>query len=129
MKIMIHFKRLQLIAVAIAMIAAASFCAEPARTQEQTPADPINGKRIYLADGCFECHGRVGQGGIFRSAAPALAKTALPLEAFGALLRKPMNTMPAYSSVILTDKDVADIYAFLQSLPGRQPVKDFSILN
>jgi len=30
---------------------------------------------------------------------------------------------------LLPDQDVADIYAYLQSLPGRRPVKDIPILN
>jgi hypothetical protein len=34
--------------------------------------------------------------------------------------------MPAFSADVLSDKDAADIYAFLQSLPGRQPVKRLS---
>jgi hypothetical protein len=37
--------------------------------------------------------------------------------------------LPAYSETVLSDKEASDIYAFLQSLPGRQPVKDFPLLN
>jgi hypothetical protein len=29
----------------------------------------------------------------------------------------------------LSDKEATDIYAFLQSLAGRKPVKDFPLLN
>ncbi len=29
---------------------------------------------------------------------------------------------------MLTDKEVADIYAFLRTLPGRRPAKDIPIL-
>ena len=36
---------------------------------------------------------------------------------------------PAYVEAVLPDQDVADIYAFLQSLPGRRPAKDIAILN
>jgi len=31
--------------------------------------------------------------------------------------------MPAFSDAVLSDKDVADIYAFTQSLPGPGAVK------
>ena len=41
----------------------------------------------------------------------------------------PSNNMPAYSDAVLSDTDIADIYAFLQSLPGPLSPKDVSILN
>ena len=37
--------------------------------------------------------------------------------------------MPAYAATVMSEKDLADIYAFLQALPGRRDVKDFTILN
>jgi mono/diheme cytochrome c family protein len=100
-----------------------------ATAQDQPAGDPVNGKRIYLADGCFECHGRSGQGGAMNYQIPALAKLELPVESFVAFLRAAPNDMPAYSADVLSDKDATDIYAFLQSLPGRQPVKNFPLLN
>ena len=118
--------------VAIVMtVLAAGWSAASAQDQQQDqPAgDPVNGKRVYLADGCFECHGRSGQGGAMNYQTPALAKLELPVESFVAFLRAAPNDMPAFSADVLSDKDAADIYAFLQSLPGRQPVKDFPLLN
>jgi mono/diheme cytochrome c family protein len=91
--------------------------------------DAANGKRVYLADGCFECHGRVGQGGAMNYPAPALAQVEMPIESFMAYLRNGPNDMPAYSASVLSDKEAADIYAFLRSLPGRKPAKDFPLLN
>ena len=88
------------------------------------PGDAVNGKRVYLADGCFECHGRVGQGGAFLGPAPGIAATQLPYEALKQQLRDPSNNMPAYAEGVLPDKDVADIYAYLQSLPGPREAKD-----
>lgn len=93
------------------------------------PGDPENGKRLYLADGCFECHGRAGQGGRFNYPAPALAQIALPLDSFIAFLREAPNDMPSFSAEVLPDKDATDIHAFLQSLPGPKPAKDFPLLN
>lgn len=110
--------------LAAGLIASAS----PARAQDDTPkGDVSNGKRIYLADGCFECHGRVGQGGAFNGPAPTLAKTMLPFEGFKMQLRQPSNDMPAYSDVVMPEKDMADIYAYLQSLSG--PRKDITMMN
>ena len=41
----------------------------------------------------------------------------------------PVRVMPAYSDAVVSDKEAADIYAFLQTLSGRRPAKDFPILN
>ena len=100
-----------------------------ARAQDASAGDPANGKRIYLADGCFECHGRAGQGGAFNYPAPPLAQIEMPVESFQAFLREAPNDMPTYSTAVLSDSEAADIYAFLRSLPGRKPVKDFPLLN
>jgi len=100
-----------------------------ARADDAPSGDPVNGKRVYLADGCFECHGRAGQGGQLNYQTPALAKTALPVESFVAFLREAPNDMPSFSAEVLSDKDAADIHAFLQTLPGPRPVKDIPQLN
>jgi len=90
-----------------------------ARAADAPAGDAAAGKRVYLADGCFECHGRVGQGGAFLGPAPVLARTELPYEAFLQQLRDPSKNMPAYAEVVLPEPQVADIYAYLQSLPPR----------
>jgi len=91
--------------------------------------DTANGRTLYLADGCWQCHGRVGQGGLMTGPAPVLAQTRLPFAAFSRQLRNPVNDMPPYPEKLLSDKEVTDIYAFLQALPGRHPVKDIPLLN
>jgi mono/diheme cytochrome c family protein len=115
---------------AIAALAAFSgLCMAGARAEDAPAVDPVNGKRLYLADGCFECHGRAGQGGNFNYQTPALAQIALPVESFIAFLREAPNDMPSFSAGVLPDKDAADIHAFLQSLPGPRPAKDIPLLN
>jgi mono/diheme cytochrome c family protein len=37
--------------------------------------------------------------------------------------------MPAFSADVLSDQVAADIHAYLRSLPGRKPVKDFPLLH
>ena len=114
----------------VAFIAAALAASMVAARADDTPSgDPVNGKRVYLADGCFECHGRAGQGGQFNYQTPALAQTALPVESFVAFLREAPNDMPSFSSDVLSDKEVADIHAFLQTLPGPRPAKEIPQLN
>jgi mono/diheme cytochrome c family protein len=98
-------------------------------SQEAPKGDAANGQRIYIAVGCFTCHGRVGQGGNFNTATPALAHTVWPVEALRAFLRVGLNDMPAFSKEVLSDQQVADIHAFLQSLPGSRSPADFKLLN
>jgi len=100
-----------------------------ALAQEANPGDAANGKRVYLADGCFTCHGRSGQGGAMNYPTPILAQTALPFVAFKAIVRGGPNDMPAYSENVLPDKELADIHAFLRSLPGRRPASEIPLLN
>ena len=100
-----------------------------ARAQDAPAGDAVEGKRLYLAVGCFTCHGRSGQGGAMNGPVPALAKTAMPFDGFKGQLRRPADEMPAYSEKVMTDREIADIYAFVESLPGRRPTKDMKILN
>ena len=119
-----RFKRIAVTAFAVAALASTM-----AWAQDAPQGDAANGKRIYLADGCFTCHGRSGQGGAYTGPAPILAHTALPFDGFKGELRNPANDMPAYSEAVLSDKDIADIYAFVESLPGPRSSKDIPILN
>jgi mono/diheme cytochrome c family protein len=50
-------------------------------------------------------------------------------DGFKAQLRDPANDMPAYSTAVLSDQEIADMYAYVQSLPGARSAKDISILN
>jgi mono/diheme cytochrome c family protein len=113
--------------VAVAAIGAAALAV--AQAQDAPRGDAASGKRLYLADGCFTCHGRSGQGGAYNTPAPILAHTAMPFDGFKGQVRNPINDMPAYPAAILSDKDIADIYAFVESLSGPRAPKDFPILN
>lgn len=100
-----------------------------AQAQDAPAGDAAHGKLVFLKEACFTCHGRVGQGGAYNGPAPILAHTALPIEAFRAQIRNPVNDMPAYSDAVLSDNDITDIYAFVKSLPGPRSPKDIPILN
>src|SRR4029077_19875781 len=88
---MTHFNRL---IVAAAVLLGARRFAAPTRAQDAPAGDAAKGKRIYLADGCFTCHGRSGQGGAYHGPAPILAHTALPFDGFKGEQRNPANILP-----------------------------------
>jgi mono/diheme cytochrome c family protein len=120
------FKRVALAALAAAAIGVTALSV---KAQDTPAGDAAHGKQIFLAVGCFTCHGRSGQGGAFNGPAPILAHTALPFDGFKGQIRSPVNDMPAYSDAVLSDKDIADIYAFVETLPGSRSPKDIAILN
>jgi mono/diheme cytochrome c family protein len=98
-------------------------------SQNVPAGDVASGKRVYLAIGCYTCHGRAGQGGAMNYPAPPLAQTQMPVEVFKGFVRAAPNDMPAYVESVLSDKDLADIHAFLRSLSGRRPARDIPLLN
>jgi mono/diheme cytochrome c family protein len=109
-----------LIATGIVTAAAAAGTTAPA-------ADPVNGKRVFFADGCVYCHGTTGAGG--GPAGPRLAPNPLPLEGVIAKVRTPSGRMPVYSPAVLRDTEIADIVAYLQSIPKGTDAKDIPLLN
>jgi mono/diheme cytochrome c family protein len=82
-----------------------------------------NGKAIYTADGCYECHGREAQGGA--GTGPKLGPAPVPYSAFAYQVRVPRDQMPPYTNKVLSDAELADIYAFVLAAP--QPPKVDSI--
>jgi mono/diheme cytochrome c family protein len=82
---------------------------------------------MFLADGCYQCHGTTGAGGGI--AGPRLAPNPLPFEGVKAKLRTASGRMPVYSAAVITDAQIADIVAYLQSIPSGQPAKDIPLLN
>lgn len=54
------------------------------QAQDAPPrGNAANGRRLYLAAGCYTCHGRSGQGGNYNGPAPILAKMEIPFEGSG----------------------------------------------
>jgi len=90
---------------------------------------PEKGKTAFIMHGCFQCHGTVGQGSVVTSRGKVLYDTQLPIEAFIGFVRGTNRAMPAYSEKILSDADLTDIYAYLESLPKPADYKTIPLLN
>lgn len=125
---------LTLAAIAACMIAAlVAFRATG--TLGQTTASPppaphgsaVRGKAAFLAYGCYECHGSMGQGN--DNSGPTLAPHPIPYAAIIAYIRKPAGQMPAQSAAIVPDAAVADISAYLESIPATKPVGTIHALS
>ena len=80
---------------------------------------------VFVAYGCYQCHGFEGQGG----AALRIAPSPYPFEAFAALVRRPANEMPAYPSSELADQDLRAIYRYVRSIPEPPPLEALPLLR
>jgi len=92
-------------------------------------ASTEHGKVAYMQHGCWQCHGTVGQGSIATSGGKPLAPDPLPWETFSSFVRSTNRAMPPYSDKILTEGDLEDIYAYLQSIPKPADAKTIPLLN
>jgi mono/diheme cytochrome c family protein len=77
----------------------------------------VNGKTVFARAGCFECHNYQGQGGV----GPRL--TAVSFAALKSYVRNANGNMPPYRPNVLSDAEIDDIYAYLQSIP-KPPAPD-----
>jgi len=85
--------------------------------QAPAPAgDAKNGKKLFAADGCYQCHGFEAQGAT--PTGPRLGPRPIAFAQFQKYVRSPTGQMPPYTVKSIPEKDLADIYAFLQSIPA-----------
>jgi mono/diheme cytochrome c family protein len=97
--------------------------------QNAPSGNAANGKQLFEKQNCYYCHGTAGQGG--RDGA-RIAATALTVAQFTRYVRRPagaMRAMPAYTAKLLTDEQLADVYAYLKTLPAAQPPAQIPILD
>ncbi|HLJ24636.1 MAG TPA: c-type cytochrome [Candidatus Acidoferrales bacterium] len=118
--------------ISLALFAALLFTFPAACAQQSSDAAPAgnaqNGKKIFMSDGCYECHGRQGQGAA-QTGAARIGPPMLSFEGFQSYVRSPKNNMPPYSAKAVPDSDLADIYAYLKSIPMPPKGKDIPLLN
>lgn len=98
----------------------------PAPKAASAPAGNVqSGKKLFTSYGCYECHGRAAQGGV----GPRIGPDPIPFPAFLGYVRQPAGSMPPYTAKVASDQDLADIYAFLGSLPESPKAKNIPLLQ
>jgi ubiquinol-cytochrome c reductase cytochrome c subunit len=112
-----------LLGISVAVLMTVAITAqEPAPKPVAAPAPAGNvetGKKLWVSVGCWQCHGYEGQGG---AAGPRLSARNLPFAGFSAYVRRPTNQMPPYTAKVVSDADMAHLYAYVQSRPAAPPV-------
>jgi ubiquinol-cytochrome c reductase cytochrome c subunit len=84
------------------------------------------GKTAFVQNGCWQCHGFSGQGGV---AGAKLAPEPKPLEFYNVFVRYSNGPMPPYSEKVLSNQDLSDIHAYLKSIPKGLDYKSIPLLN
>ena len=98
----------------VVMMGAAVVFGSAASVVAQPAGDPKAGEATYMKLGCYSCHGAWGQG-TWRDG-PRL-NPPMPFEAMVQQLRTPRYEMPPYVESQVSDKGIADIHAYLRSVP------------
>ncbi len=121
--------KMQTLSLASALIvAAATLGASNAFAAAATPqGDPMKGKANFERVGCYQCHGHQGQGG--REGVRIAAPVPLAWPAFLAWVRTTSGDMPPYTPKVLSDQELIDIYAYIQSVPKSPDFKTIPLLN
>jgi ubiquinol-cytochrome c reductase cytochrome c subunit len=85
-----------------------------AAAQQTTPprGDASRGKQLFVKTGCYQCHGYEAQGA---STGPKLGPDPVTFARFVSYVRKPTGEMPPYTAKVLSDAQLADMYAFVGS--------------
>ena len=106
-----------LLVIGVVCVAALAGTILTAQSQAQpVPARSIEKGRLgFVRVGCAQCHGREAQGS--PTTGPRLGPNGLPYPAFARYVRAPRLQMPPYTEKVLSDADLADLYAFVQSRP------------
>ena len=111
-----------LLSVALALVSTAAM-AEGAAPAGDAKAGLANFNKF----GCYTCHGIIGQGTLRDG--PHIDAAAFGFPALLAQLRTPRYEMPAYTEVQISDSAVADIYAYLTTLPKTPDPKSIRALQ
>ena len=97
----------------------------------QTPAEPrgdaASGAKLFVDRACWQCHGLAAQGGGI--AGPRLAGRMQVWVAFAAYVRRPTEEMIPFTAKVLPDQELADIFAWLRSLPPPPAVESLPVLS
>ena len=100
--------------------------APPSPSTDQLKGNAENGKKLFVAYGCYQCHGRQGAGAAI---APRIGPPARTLDGVIRYVRAPTGQMPPYTAKVVPDQDLADIYSYLKTFPAPPASTSIPLLN
>ena len=125
-------RRLVAIGLVSAALSAGASLARPGTPapQDKPAAAPAGnaekGKAFFRKAGCYQCHSEQAQGG---AQGPRLGPNPIAFQPFARYVRAPRGEMPPYTVKVMSDQDVADVYAFLRALPPAPPLSSLPLLQ
>jgi mono/diheme cytochrome c family protein len=91
----------------------------------QSPTgDAKHGKELFMSYSCYSCHSFDGHGG----AGARLVPMPLTQAAFTAFVRN-AGRMPSYGPKVISDAQLADIYAYIKTLPISPDAKNIPLIQ
>ena len=105
-------------------LAVAAFGCAAAIAWAQPPRDD---RTLFVDYGCYQCHGREAQGS--SSTGPRLGPRPIAFAAFSRYVRRPTGQMPPYTAKVVSDTDMANIYAYVQSRTPPPAVQSIPLLR
>jgi len=108
-------------------LSAAAFGNAPSFGAAAPAGDPVKGKANFERVGCYQCHGHEGQGG--REGPRIAAPVPLAFAALNAFVRTTSGDMPPFTEKVLSNQELTDIYAYLQSVPAPPDHKTIPLLS
>jgi mono/diheme cytochrome c family protein len=132
---MMNTNRLTLIsgkALLVALCVVGGVLAPAPGANSQRAGNAQHGKEVFDRLGCSRCHGSAGEGmspGGKEAGPPKIAATHLSLQNFVQSVRKPNGQMPPFGSKQVTDNELSDVYAFLQSVAPQPKLEPPSSAN
>ena len=85
---------------------------EEAEVEEGAVGNPVRGQELFFSLGCNVCHGDRGEGLV----GPTIARTVVPLDRVIEQYRQPFEAMTAFPPEEVSDEEIADIFAWLQTV-------------
>ena len=99
----------------------------PAAPAAAPAGNADTGRKLFVSFGCYQCHGYEAQGS--SATGPRLGPKPIAYAAFLRYVRRPTNQMPPFTAKVVSDADLANIYAFLQARPAPTPVANIPLLK
>ena len=110
---------------AFVIVAAVSAQAPTSQPTTAAAGNAETGKKLFVSYGCYQCHGYEAQGS--NATGPRLGPRPIAFAAFSRYVRQPSGQMPPYTAKVVSDADLTNIYAFVQSRPA--PASNIPLLK
>jgi ubiquinol-cytochrome c reductase cytochrome c subunit len=121
--------RTVLFSASAALVLAIAVHAQPPSSAQPPAAAPAGdadkGKTLFVKNGCYQCHNYEGHGG---AAGARIAPNPPPFRGFVNYVRAPRGDMPPYTVKVMSEQDLADVYAYLRSRPRPRDVSSLPLL-